>query len=392
MKDWILKTSLMMFAWVLLLPLTVHAAPALPEPTGAFYVNDFANVIDPADELLMVENGKMLEKLNGAQVVIVTVDFVGTRSISDYAAELFNQWGVGDAKKNNGLLILLSIGDDNYWAVQGRGLESTLTSGTISNMLFDYLEEDFANKQYSAGSTKVYSAFVNQLGGTWANSISMNEPVNHNGPSVGSGGAVNASDSEDTNPAMGIYLLIHFIGAFIVLIYLAINRKPRRFPGKFGPYTSMPGGQPELYSSPTYRLRDNVGNGFAQQAGYYSKTTRINVTVGEQKLWTSSTYDYNRDASLGRRADRNPYIDKPNPPISSNIFEGQDSSVGDNRWFKRKRNRNSNISWSSSDSDSDSSWSSDDSDSSSSWSSIDFDSSSSSGGGGSTRGGGAGRQ
>ncbi|WP_018751214.1 TPM domain-containing protein [Paenibacillus sanguinis] len=409
MSNWSFKASFVILALVLLLPFTVYAAPALPEPTNAFYVNDFANVIDPADELLMIENGKELNHLNGAQIVIVTVDFVGTRSISDYAAELFNKWGIGDAKKNNGLLILLSIGDDNYWAVQGRGLESTLTSGTISNILFDYLEEDFANKRYSAGATKVYSGFVQQLGGTWANSISTDEPANHNGPLAGTEELANASDSEETFPVMGTYLLIHFICALNVLLYLFINRKPRRFPGKFGPYTSMPMGQPELYSSPTYRSRGSMGNGFGQQANYHSRTTRI--TVEEQELWTSPTYDYNRDVSFGQRAYRNPYVDEPNPPVSSSIFKTQDSSDKGNRWFKRifgNRSRSSYNSggggytsgggagrtsnyFDSSSSNSTSSWGSS-SWGSSGWGSSNSDSSSSSGGGGSTRGGGAGRR
>ncbi|QHQ59926.1 hypothetical protein Ana3638_03300 [Anaerocolumna sedimenticola] len=148
-----------------LMPLRTHAAEKLPKPTDVFYVNDFADVIDAKAEDEMIEYGNRLNEKSGAQVVLVTVDFTNGDSLEDYAYKIFNKWGIGSKEKNNGLLILLSIGDDDYWAMQGEGLEDSLSSGKISAILNEYLEPDFAAKDYSAGAEKVYKAFIQELGG-----------------------------------------------------------------------------------------------------------------------------------------------------------------------------------------------------------------------------------
>lgn len=53
---------------------------------------------------------------------MATVDFTDGEDIADYAYDLFNKWGIGDKKANNGLLILLSIGAEDYYAEPGVGL------------------------------------------------------------------------------------------------------------------------------------------------------------------------------------------------------------------------------------------------------------------------------
>ncbi|MDF2944104.1 MAG: hypothetical protein K0S01_2962 [Herbinix sp.] len=143
------------------------AAETALQPTDAFYVNDFADVINDEVEDKIVQYGNQLSEQSGAQIVLVTIDFTDGKTLENYAMELFNEWGIGSKEKNNGLLMLLSIGDDDYWAMQGEGLEDTLTSGKISSILQEYLEPDFAAKDYSAGAEKVYGAFVQELGGQW---------------------------------------------------------------------------------------------------------------------------------------------------------------------------------------------------------------------------------
>lgn len=163
--------------FVFLLPYKTASAETL-KPTDAFYVNDYADVISDEVEDEIITYGSQLDELSGAQVVLVTVDFTDGESLEDYALKLFNDWGIGSKEKNNGLLILLSVGDDDYWAMQGEGLEDTLTSGKISSILQEYLEPDFANKDYSAGAEKTYGAFIKELGGQWKDSESAENTEN----------------------------------------------------------------------------------------------------------------------------------------------------------------------------------------------------------------------
>ncbi len=162
------KVCMILFVMVFVGIMPYHFATAETlQPTDAFYVNDFADVIDENVEEEIIEYGNRLEEETGAQVVLVTVDFTDGEALENYALELFNGWGIGSEEKNNGILILLSIGDGDYWAMQGEGLEDTLSSGKISSLLQEYLEPDFAAKDYSAGAEKIYGAFIKELGGQW---------------------------------------------------------------------------------------------------------------------------------------------------------------------------------------------------------------------------------
>lgn len=161
-----------------MLPFQAVAAETL-EPSIAFYVNDFADVISEDVENEIIEYGRRLEEQTGTQVVLVTIDFTNGESMENYSMDLFNKWKIGSEEKNNGLLILMSVGDDDYWAMQGTGLEDTLSSGKISSILNEYLEPDFAAKDYSAGAEKVYGAFIQELGGQWKNASDNGGTISH---------------------------------------------------------------------------------------------------------------------------------------------------------------------------------------------------------------------
>lgn len=167
LKRILISTLMTLMLSVLMLPTFSLAQSAVPKHTGAFYVNDFANVIDEKAENYMVNYGIRLHQDTGAQVVLVTVDSTEGLSMEEYATSLFNSWGVGSKDKNNGLLLLLSIQDDDYWAVQGKGVETTITNSKIKKILTEYLEPDFSAKTYSNGARKTYGAFIQALGGTW---------------------------------------------------------------------------------------------------------------------------------------------------------------------------------------------------------------------------------
>lgn len=154
----LLITALLLF----ICPLSAMALEVV-EPLDSFYVADYANVLDDVTEQNIIDRSADLAEQCGAQLVVVTLNFLSGADIEDYAYTLFNKWGIGDAEKNNGVLLLLVIGEENYWCVQGSGLESTLSSSTIGDMLYTYLEPDFAGRDYSSGVSSFCSAMYSKL-------------------------------------------------------------------------------------------------------------------------------------------------------------------------------------------------------------------------------------
>ncbi len=87
-----------------LLVFTLAGCASEAEPlkaTEQFYVKDFADVLSPEDEQLILSKGVGLAEQTKAQVVAVTVETTNGQAISDFALELGRSWGVGDGEENN---------------------------------------------------------------------------------------------------------------------------------------------------------------------------------------------------------------------------------------------------------------------------------------------------
>ena len=119
------KKIFAIFLTLILIALSAVAAGAveLPESSDQFYVLDQSDVINSDTEKYIVSMNEYLEKQTGAQIVVVTQDFVPDGNLELYAYNLFNEWGIGSKEKNNGVLLLLSIGDDDYWCMTGKNVQ-----------------------------------------------------------------------------------------------------------------------------------------------------------------------------------------------------------------------------------------------------------------------------
>ena len=146
-----------------LCPACALAASSVIEPTEDFYVNDQANVLTEETEGLIVLNNDKLAEACGAQIVFVTLDTTGSTDIETYAYQLFRQWRIGSSDKNNGVLVLLAIGDDDYWLTDDVGLQDDLTAGDLSELANRYLEPYFAKKDYDTGVLLLFSALFERV-------------------------------------------------------------------------------------------------------------------------------------------------------------------------------------------------------------------------------------
>ena len=144
-------SAILCAALCLVLALAGVARADVVKPNDDFYYYDDAGVMTDATRAMIYYNNVELQKACGAQIVVATVDSLNGEEISDYAYDLFSAWGIGSAEKNNGFLLLLSIGDDDYYALQGAGLTKQFSDSAISDLLYQYLEPDFAKKSYDAG-------------------------------------------------------------------------------------------------------------------------------------------------------------------------------------------------------------------------------------------------
>lgn len=134
-----------------------------PTATESFFVNDFANAISEADETAIYSRGVALQNSTTAQAVVVTVETTDGMEISEYALELGREWGVGEAEKDNGIVVVLATQDREVYVAVGYGLEGALPDSKTGRILDVYGMPYFENDNFSAGLSSVYTAIVNEV-------------------------------------------------------------------------------------------------------------------------------------------------------------------------------------------------------------------------------------
>jgi uncharacterized protein len=99
------------------------------------YVSDFARVVDAGTRQQLEDYSAALERATKVQIALVTIPSLQGEPIDDVANTIARAWGVGQKGDNEGLLLLLSIGDHRSRLEVGYGLEPILPDGLAGSIL-----------------------------------------------------------------------------------------------------------------------------------------------------------------------------------------------------------------------------------------------------------------
>ena len=99
------RVSLLLIVALLALYQAVSATPLLPMPRNM--VNDSAHLYTPAETERLEALLRSYRDSTGRDIVVVTVRDLQGREINDFATRLGNDWGVGQAKEDNGVIFLI---------------------------------------------------------------------------------------------------------------------------------------------------------------------------------------------------------------------------------------------------------------------------------------------
>lgn len=208
-----------MLVILLLITFTVPSAAITvsAKPTDRFFVNDFADVIDKNIEDTIYTAGVQLYEKTGAQVVVVTLNTINGADIQEYGVQLGRAWGIGDAEKNNGILLLLALEDRDVGISVGYGLEGAVTDMQSGIILDHYALPYFQKNDYSAGLAAAYQALVNEVYLEYGMQADPNyTPV---------------EELQDSSGGSTVSLLLLLL--FLCIISVTMRRARRIYPGFF---------------------------------------------------------------------------------------------------------------------------------------------------------------
>ncbi len=84
-------------------------------------VNDFANLLSPLDEEALAEQLDELKRETGVEMTILTLrtqgDYADGLTLEQFATGLFDHWGIGDASRNDGVLVMV-LRDDRAMRIE----------------------------------------------------------------------------------------------------------------------------------------------------------------------------------------------------------------------------------------------------------------------------------
>ena len=140
-------------SWLIALALvwlaTLAAALTFPPLTGR--IVDQAGILSPEEEAAIEPKLKDLEERSGIQLVVATVGSLEGQEIEPYANELFRAWKLGEAEKNNGVLLLVAPNERRVRIEVGYGLEGTLTDALASVIITNAITPRFKAGDFGGG-------------------------------------------------------------------------------------------------------------------------------------------------------------------------------------------------------------------------------------------------
>ncbi len=120
-----------------------------PRPRG--YVGDFAGVI-PSNHKQNIEKLAMeLERKTSVEIAVVTVNDLNGMDLEGYAADLFEEWGIGKKGKDNGLLLLLAMKERKAKIEVGYGLEGIIPDGLAGDIIRQKMLPAFREGRFGLG-------------------------------------------------------------------------------------------------------------------------------------------------------------------------------------------------------------------------------------------------
>jgi uncharacterized protein len=135
----------------------------MPAPIGDIYVQDFAKVLtqDEVEEIRRL--GRTIEDQTTAQISVLTVDTIGENTIEEYANEAFRQYGIGNEKENNGVLIVIAVTDRLIRIEVGYGLEGRIPDGKAGRILDEHAIPYLQNEQHNKAIIETYKVLANEV-------------------------------------------------------------------------------------------------------------------------------------------------------------------------------------------------------------------------------------
>lgn len=136
---------------------------------------DYANVLSAQEKQALEQKLINYSDSTSTQIVVITTPTIKGESIGILAPKWAQEWGIGQAKEDNGILILLALQERKIWIAPGYGVEDRLTAGVNGELIRNVILPNFKSNNYYAGLDQGADAIFDVLNGKYKGTRKANK-------------------------------------------------------------------------------------------------------------------------------------------------------------------------------------------------------------------------
>jgi len=143
-------------------------AQTFPEKPNRL-VNDYTHTLTSNQVNELEQKLVSFNDSTTTQVAVVLINSLEGYDIADYGVRLAEKWGIGGAKNNNGVLLLVSLGDRKVTIQTGYGVEGALPDAITKRIIENEIKPNFKAGDYFAGLDQGTNAIIAYTKGEYKN-------------------------------------------------------------------------------------------------------------------------------------------------------------------------------------------------------------------------------
>ena len=164
----LIKYSGLIFVILFMNSYQVLSQDYLPEkPKKETSVYDMAKMMSSADASMLERKLINYSDTTSTQIVVITVVNLEGNEISLYATELAHKWGIGQADKDNGIVLLVSKEDRRMTIITGYGIEHKLTDALSRRIIENVITPAFKQGNFYKGLNDGTTAIIQIMSGEY---------------------------------------------------------------------------------------------------------------------------------------------------------------------------------------------------------------------------------
>ena len=196
-----------------------------PRPDGP--ILDQADLLPPAEEAALDTKLRDYNRTTGRAVIVATVNSLGGLDEESYARELAQEWGVGGAETEQGVLMLVAPNERRVFISTARGVQGTLTDISAGRIVRNIITPAFREGDFAGGISAGVDQIIERLNMDPADAAAIDEAE----------AAAEQTRQREGGFPFGGLIWLGFIFFFFILPAMR-GGKRRRYRRRSGPWGS----------------------------------------------------------------------------------------------------------------------------------------------------------